>query len=109
MPAVTAPTIWSCATLLRLSAEDFYAPSPHSCFYNLFHCSAVCAEQASILVRRHDEAETCRRAYAIARREVGCVQRGRCGSGREQEDAAHLDRAARSWSRGHPSSGGGGG
>ena len=56
--------------------------------------------QASLHLRRHDEAEARGRAGSFARRQVGDLQRGRCGFGSQHKDAAHLDRAACSWSGG---------
>ena len=49
--------------------------------------------QASLHLRRHDEAEARGGARSFARRQVGDLQRGRCRSGGEHEDAAYLDRA----------------
>ena len=52
------------------------------------------SSQASLHLRRHDEAEARRRSAGFARRQVGDLQRGRRRSGGQHEDAAHLDRAS---------------
>ena len=49
--------------------------------------------QTSLYLRRHDEAQARGRAVGFARRQVGDLQRGRCQSRGQHEDAAHLDRA----------------
>ena len=67
-------------------------------FPSLFS-SRIFSSQASLHLRRHDEAEARGRAGAFAGWQVGAVQRRGCGSGGEQEDAAHLDRAADSGQR----------
>src|SRR6266480_3151438 len=50
--------------------------------------------QTSIHLRRHDEAQTRRRAGAVARWEMGRIRLRRCRSRGEQENLAFVDRAS---------------
>src|SRR5439155_10595041 len=53
--------------------------------------------QTSIHLRRHDEAQTRRRAGAVTGWKMGGVRCGRCRSRGQHKDLAFMDRAGERW------------
>ena len=59
-----------------------YAPCSHPALYCVLRSSRLLASQASLHLRRHDGAQARGRARALARWQVGALQRRRCRSRR---------------------------
>ena len=67
-------------------------------------CSATCCTKTSLHFRRHDEAQTCRGAGSLPRRQVGAVRGSGCRPCGQYQDPARVDRAYRRRARKRKSS-----